>query len=134
MECAGCIVLNNGNVLVIKTKRGIELPKGIVEPGEAPEDAAVRETAEETGATVELTGEPPVLLEKRSGRVMGFYPATYVSGELEPQADEGIEAVRWMPLSDAREAIRRNQRQILDVVFRRRIASRLLRLARRLEI
>lgn len=132
MECAGCIVLDNGSVLVIETKRGIELPKGIVEPGEAPEDAAVRETAEETGATVELTGAPALTVQKRSGRVFGFYPARYVSGELKPQSEEGIVDVLWMPLGDAREAIRRSQRPVLDAVLRRRLAARLLRMARRL--
>jgi 8-oxo-dGTP diphosphatase len=35
---------------------GWELPGGHVDPGESASDAAVRETAEESGITVEVTG------------------------------------------------------------------------------
>lgn len=41
-------------------KAGWEFPGGVVEPGEAPARAGVREVAEETG--IELTGTPPLLV------------------------------------------------------------------------
>ncbi|MEU5895147.1 MULTISPECIES: NUDIX domain-containing protein [Streptomyces] len=41
-------------------KPGWEFPGGVVEPGEAPARAGVREVAEETG--IQLTGTPPLLV------------------------------------------------------------------------
>ncbi len=50
-------------VLVAQYRHGLdeltlEIPGGVLEPGEAPETAAARELAEETG----YTGDPPILL------------------------------------------------------------------------
>ena len=36
-------------LLVLRAYRNWDFPKGLLEPGEAPLDAAIRETAEETG-------------------------------------------------------------------------------------
>jgi 8-oxo-dGTP pyrophosphatase MutT (NUDIX family) len=48
---AGGLVLRDGEILLISTRKGRrwQLPKGHLEPGETPEQAAVRETREETG-------------------------------------------------------------------------------------
>lgn len=49
---AAVIVDDEGRVLVVKEnygRRRWSLPGGVIEPGEAPQDAAVRETLEETG-------------------------------------------------------------------------------------
>ena len=51
-----CYIVKEGRVLLIHKKRGIgagkiNAPGGKVDPGEAPLDAAVRETREETGVT-----------------------------------------------------------------------------------
>ena len=57
---AECYVVRAGRILVLKRKGGLGdgfwyLPGGVVEPGEQPADAAVRETAEETGLRLERT-------------------------------------------------------------------------------
>ena len=62
--------VNGDRVPVIQTGNGIELPKDTAELGEAPESVAVRETTEETGEAVELTGEPSVIVTRASGMQM----------------------------------------------------------------
>lgn len=50
---AGVVVVRRSagawRLLVLRAYRNWDFPKGVVEPGEAPRDAAIRETAEETG-------------------------------------------------------------------------------------
>ncbi|MBN1886545.1 MAG: NUDIX domain-containing protein [Thermoflexales bacterium] len=52
-QAAGGVVVHEGKILVLERgSRGeIRLPKGHVEPGEDPRDAAKRETGEESGYT-----------------------------------------------------------------------------------
>jgi ribosomal protein S18 acetylase RimI-like enzyme/8-oxo-dGTP pyrophosphatase MutT (NUDIX family) len=52
----GYAVIRNGagEVAVVRTPEGVFLPGGGQLPGESPEDAAVRETAEESGLRIEL--------------------------------------------------------------------------------
>ncbi|MET8428264.1 NUDIX hydrolase [Nocardia sp. NPDC004860] len=58
-----CRIERAGTILLIRRAAGVflagrwELPGGGVEPGERPEQAAVREVAEETGLAVEVLGE-----------------------------------------------------------------------------
>jgi 8-oxo-dGTP diphosphatase len=59
-QCAAAIIRNPaGEVLLVQQNYGSfawVAPGGVVEPGETPMQAAVRETAEETGLEVEPTG------------------------------------------------------------------------------
>ena len=59
---AGGVIAEGGRVLLIRVRNleGLEVwtfPKGHLETGETPADAAVREVAEETGFDCEITGE-----------------------------------------------------------------------------
>ena len=61
IPCAGALVIRNGKVLLIR--RSIEpfkgywdIPGGFCEVDEHPTTAAIRETREETGLEIELTG------------------------------------------------------------------------------
>jgi len=52
---ASVIVLNDANeILLMKGRRGWEMPQGCVEEGETIRQAAVREVKEETGIDIEL--------------------------------------------------------------------------------
>src|SRR5215468_4560173 len=79
-------------------------PGGILEPGEQPADAAVRETWEETGLLVELTGILGVYGGRdlmidyangdRAAYVGTIFRGKITGGALRPDGDETLE-VRW---------------------------------------
>lgn len=91
----------NGNVLVEDRQDsgwpGICFPGGHVEPGEAFTAAAIRETREETGLTIEnpvLCGVKQFQTRENARYVVFFYKADRYSGTLQ-SSDEG--AVFWVP-------------------------------------
>jgi len=66
---AGGIVLIDGKILIVRNKKGDSsddlkswwgYPKGHLEEGESPPEAALREVCEETGFVVELKNEKPI--------------------------------------------------------------------------
>ena len=91
----------------------LALPKGLVDPGEKPEQTAIREVAEETG----LAAAPMVKLgdikyayvrtwgdQQRVFKIVSFYLLRYQSGNIDEIADTmRIEVKRalWIPLAEA---------------------------------
>lgn len=58
---AGAVVIHDGRVLLVRNIRGVTkgrylLPAGRIDPGELPDQAAVREAFEETNLRVEIEG------------------------------------------------------------------------------
>jgi len=84
-------------ILVVRTTYlgpGWMLPGGRVEHGEAPHEAAHRETREETGLAARV--DRLVLVDGRRGRDVSFvFAGTVVGGDLEPQMGE-IAEVGWL--------------------------------------
>jgi predicted NUDIX family NTP pyrophosphohydrolase len=108
------------------------IPKGGVEPGEQPEEAALREFEEETGSR--LTGAPfPLAKIRQSGGK--WVEAFAIEGDLDADAVRSIEfevewpprsgrrerfpeceAARWMSLAQARRLMLPSQLPLLDAL------------------
>ena len=91
----------------------LTLPKGLVDAGEKPQAAAIREVLEETGIVTEpvtkLADNKYVYVRtwgdgKRVFKIVSFYLMRYVSGEIDNlAADMRIEVKQalWVPLADS---------------------------------
>lgn len=83
-------------------------PKGHLEGNEAPAEAAMRETAEETGLDRLVLHGPIRVIDwhfRFRGRHIHKYCHFFLfespDGEASPQVDEGITACQWRPLPEA---------------------------------
>ena len=99
-------------LLIRDSYRNWGFPKGHVEKGEPPEQAALREVAEETGLSgLSLRGEIDTIdwYFRFRGRLIHkychFYLIESASEATCPQQEEGITACRWLPLDAALEMI-----------------------------
>jgi 8-oxo-dGTP diphosphatase len=111
LHLAGCVVRNEkgGILLLHRNKKGVqqwELPGGKLEPGEKPEQAAVRELEEELGVTVSIQarlGEAS-FTEKEQECLYTWFAAEIVGEEqpviCEPQTFDDL---RYWSLSTLRE-------------------------------
>lgn len=94
-----CVVeREDGAVLLVRQvyRRRWGLPGGLLERGEEPADAAVREVAEEVGVAVELLGEPAAVVDAPARRVDVVYRARLAPGAGEPTpTSPEISAVAW---------------------------------------
>ena len=114
---AGGVVLRGDEVLVIvPTRRAADgtrvlaLPKGHVDPGETPVQAAAREVREEAGVEGELVGELGDVhyVYMRDGRRIAkrvtYFAFRYARGD-PADHDHEVEEARWMPTTQARRAL-----------------------------
>jgi 8-oxo-dGTP diphosphatase len=93
--CGVLITDGNGKVLMARRKYpprvgGWTLPAGFMEPGEGPDECAIRETLEETGLKVKLNGVLNAYKggdDPRSRVVLIIYLAEIISGEMRPSDD-----------------------------------------------
>jgi 8-oxo-dGTP pyrophosphatase MutT (NUDIX family) len=100
-------------VLLIRDSYGHwGFPKGHVERGEAPADAAMREVAEETGVSdLDLQGPLDTIdwYFRFDGqlvhKVCHFFLMETAHLETQPQVDEGISACRWERFDDAERLV-----------------------------
>ena len=86
------------------------LPKGLIDPGEGPEETAVREVAEETGVegtSLGKLGDVRYVYTwdgRRIFKVVSFFLVRYRRGRLgvlPPETAHEIDEVRWLPLEEA---------------------------------
>ena len=108
------------------------IPKGAVEPGEAPAEAALREFAEETGTPLASVPFPLATIRQAGGKIVHAFA---VEGDLDSTAvtsndfemewpprsgrterfPEVVEA-RWMSLAEARAMMLPSQLPLLDAL------------------
>lgn len=115
-----------------KDKGAWMIPKGAIEPGEAPAEAALREFEEETGARLDLAPFPLATVRQAGGkRVEAFAvegdldAATIRSNDFEMewppksgrrQLYPECEEARWMSFAEAREHMLPSQLPLLDAL------------------
>lgn len=99
-------------LLIRDSYRNWGFPKGHVEEGEAPDDAAMREVSEETGLTdLVVRGQIETIdwhfrfRGKLIHKICHFYLMETVESSTSPQRTEGITACRWLPFAAAEELI-----------------------------
>ena len=109
---AGCFVTDDqGRVLLIRRDDNGDwsMPGGAMDPGESLTGCAVRETREEAGVEVEVTGvggiwtDPRHVIHYSSNDEVRqeftvIYRARYVSGE--PSTSSESTSVEWVPATD----------------------------------
>ena len=106
VPAAGVLLVRDGRVLLVRRRYEPRagswcLPAGFMEAGETPEQTAVRETLEETGLDVTLTGLFGVFAgfdDPRVRAVLILYRAEEHAGTLLP-GDDALEA-DWFDLHD----------------------------------
>ena len=102
---SAAIIVDRGLVLMVRRRISEgelmwQFPAGGIEAGESAEDAAVRETVEETGLTVKairLLGER---VHPKTQRLMSYTACEVVDGEAHVADDEELDAVAWVAHSE----------------------------------
>jgi mutator protein MutT len=125
-SAGGVVVRDQEVIAIVPIKRSSDgvrvlgLPKGHLDPGETPEQAATREVREETGVTAELIeplGEIHYRFDRRGrsvAKTVVFYLFRYLSGSVEDH-DHEIERALWMPIDEAvRELTYAGEREMVE--------------------
>ncbi|MFD7465091.1 NUDIX hydrolase [Streptomyces tendae] len=107
---SAAIIVQNGKVLMVRRRISEgelmwQFPAGAIEDGEAAEEAAVRETVEETGLVVtaaKLLGER---VHPKTGRLMSYTACEPVQGEARVADEDELDAVAWVAHSEISEYV-----------------------------
>lgn len=107
---AAAIIVHEERVLMVRRRvsegrLSWQFPAGEIEPGESPQDAAVRETREETGlevAAVTLLGER---VHPQTRRLMSYTACRVVDGSAYVADTEELDGLAWCAHSDLAEYV-----------------------------
>lgn len=122
-------------VCLIATQGGKawQLPKGLIERGEQPEEAAAREVTEETGLRGKLLGRLERIEywyvadygpeRERVHKLVYFFLFRYTRGSTNDH-DAEVDDARWIPLGEARRLLSfENERRVLEQAAKAIVAS-----------
>ena len=125
MEAAGGVVSNEKDEILVIFRRGKwDLPKGKIDPGETPEQAAIREIEEETGASglkinshLTDTYHTYFLKEKRVLKKTFWYDVSCsVTDDIKPQFEEDIQVVKWVNNTGLKDCLKNTYASIKNVL------------------
>lgn len=110
-------------VLIVKpggfaAKYGWSIPKGLVDPGETLEQAARRETREETGiepGALQPLGE--IQYTKSRKKIHCFYGEAPPGAAPRDEHDFEVAEVRFVPAAEARTLLHREQAAFVDMLL-----------------
>ncbi len=118
---AGGIVFNNkGQVLVTKhsVNKHWGFPKGLIDPGETTEQAAIREVKEEGGVVAEILDKVGyskyvyIFNGEKIFKAVTYFLMKYVSGNLEDHDDE-VGELDWYAPEEAIKQLSYSQDKVL---------------------
>ena len=133
---AGGIVLDNNKILLVKNRKNEYVdnpksfwgfPKGHLQDGEAPKDAAKREVLEETGFIVELMDKKPLVESRyqifvnkeKVKKTVWFFKMNIVKA-FDSEPDNEIEEVALVDYETALDLLTHEEdKKILKYVFNR---------------
>jgi len=130
-SAGGVVVRGEETIVIVPVRRAadgrsvVALPKGHVDPGETPIEAAAREVREEAGVEAEPVfklGDVRYWYQRSGQRIakqVAFFLCEYRSGD-PADHDSEVELARWMPLAQAaRELSYKGEREMVERALER---------------
>ena len=107
---AAAIVTDAGRVLMVRRRvsegqLSWQFPAGEIELGESPEQAAVRETQEETGLTVKAASLLGERVHPKTGRRMSYTACEVLSGTATVVDTDELDALAWITRAEIPEYV-----------------------------
>ena len=107
---AAAVIVHDGQLLLVRRRvaegsLSWQFPAGGIEPGESPEDAAVRETFEETGLVVAARRVLGDRVHPATKRQMFYVAADALAGTAHVADREELDAIAWVKPSEITEYV-----------------------------
>jgi 8-oxo-dGTP diphosphatase len=106
LDAAFIIICRDDQILLVKSltnprfQEHWSLPGGLVDPGETPAQAAVREASEEVGIACTVESKLADVANEEDGVYVTILKGNYISGTITPLLDE-ISDARWFTVDKA---------------------------------